>query len=109
MKNKFLIILLFFSFCSSQEMATDSQRNWCIAKFDQIEKLSVNFWSLDLEDRTLVAEFQQDIVTAIEIYENDYPDKELDWSWDGLEDGFLSNDNEYLKYCKIVADINEID
>ena len=90
-------------------MATDSQRNWCIAQFDQQEKLSDSFWLLDLEDRALVAEFQQDIVTAIEIYENDYPAKELDWSWDGLEDGFLSNDNDYLKYCKIVADINEID
>tara|TARA_B100001564_G_scaffold100118_1_gene82297 strand:+ start:1033 stop:1362 length:330 start_codon:yes stop_codon:yes gene_type:complete len=109
MKKTFLIISLFFSFCSSQDMATDSQRNWCIAQFDQQEKLSDSFWLLDLEDRALVAEFQQDIVTAIEIYENDYPAKELDWSWDGLEDGFLSNDNDYLKYCKIVADINEID
>ncbi len=90
-------------------MATDSQRNWCIAQFEQQEKLSDSFWLLDLDDRALVLEFQQDIVTAIEIYENDYPDKELDWSWDGLEDGFLSNDNDYLIYCKIVADINEID
>ena len=48
MKKSFLIIsLLIFSFCASQDMAsdymaTDSQENWCLGKADLIKSYIIN-------------------------------------------------------------------
>ena len=98
MKKTFLIISLFFSFCSSQDIATDSQRNWCYSAISELNQ--------GLQDteryRTLFVTF----ASAIKLYENDSGNKVNSST---LKASIENNSNNALELCKVWAEMNQVD
>jgi hypothetical protein len=50
--KKYIIFVLFFAFCSNNNLATDAQSNWCVAKADLISRYT--FESYRLKDNYVV-------------------------------------------------------
>ena len=92
-----------------QLLASDKQRSWCISQFDQWDRYLAKLSLLDDDEKKWFREFQRDKVTTYEIYSNDNPNKEISLKGENQIKGLLSNDNDYLRYCKILADINDIE
>ena len=108
-----------FLFCQSpqesineQLLASDKQRSWCIDQLDQGDRFLANYLFIDSDDEKWLREHFRDTATAAEIYKNDHPDSPIfgdNAIYDDIQSGLLSNDNDYLRYCKILADINDVD
>ena len=115
----------FFLFCQSPQdssnnqapqdsindklLASDKQRSWCIDQFDQWKRYQPNIRVLDDDQKKWFQEFNSDTVTASKIFKNDYPDAEENiYDIDATINGLYSNNYAYLRYCKILADINDI-
>ena len=97
MKKTFLIISLFFSFCSSQDMATDSQRNWCYGAL--LETINDNQLKLKYLDAH--------ILYASENESNDIPNTISDIG--KFRTNLGQNNEDSLRICKIWADMNGIE
>jgi hypothetical protein len=127
MKKTFLIIsLLTFSFCSSQDMATDSQENWCLGKANLIKSSTVNSrFRSSIADGTKaeVGQSYSYFITALEVLEERI-DESTDENFNvntligrgSIEDymetyvNALNSDGEEYKYasqlCKIWEEIS---
>ena len=98
-----IVFLLIFISCSSSttELATNSQRNWCYGKVQYLQSLIGTFKTLSDEERFLVFSYND----SFDLYEKDFG-IDLNSSYSGFEDGLINNTDEYLKICKIWADMN---
>tara|TARA_Y100000389_G_scaffold81319_1_gene77871 strand:- start:365 stop:820 length:456 start_codon:yes stop_codon:yes gene_type:complete len=106
--KKFTLILIFsilITNCSQDNIANDSERNWCIGKAQRADNLLLFMKSDNNEAlRTEYFDIISEIGTAEIIYRNDY-----DSNPPGLlkvKEELLSNDEEALRFCKIWTDIS---
>lgn len=106
--KKFTLILIFsilITNCSQDNIANDSERNWCIGKAQRADNLLLFMKSDNNEAlRTEYFDIISEIGTAEIIYRNDY-----DSNPPGLlkvKEKLLSNDEEALRFCKIWTDIS---
>ena len=100
-----LILLILFTNCSQDNIANDSERNWCIGKIQRSNDLTrMMKYDSNQALRTEWSEISSQFNGAVEIYNND-SDSLLDLSQ--VKTGFLSNDEEALRLCKIWTDIAE--
>ena len=109
--TKILILaIIIFANCTSQDLANDSQRSWCIAREVKIGNL-VEKWSLSnqytQEELDFIDEYRVTHFAALDIYENDY---QVDLSnYSNHLTKLYDNEDAALRICKIDADINNID
>tara|TARA_X000001036_G_C20301576_1_gene652585 strand:+ start:264 stop:560 length:297 start_codon:yes stop_codon:yes gene_type:complete len=98
MKKTFLIIsLIVFSFCSSQDIASDSQRNWCYGA---------------IVESTLDPQLKLKYIDAHMLYGNESESKEIPNTASEIYEfrtNLEQNNEESLRICKIWADMSGID
>ena len=103
-KFTLITLLILFTNCAQDNVANDSERNWCIGKAQRGETLLLLMKSDSNEAlRTEYFDIIFEIGTAEIIYRNDY-----DSNPPGLlkvKEKLLSNDEEALRFCKIWTDI----
>ena len=101
-----IILLILFAYCSQDNVANDSERNWCIGKQKRVDYLLLIMKSDD--NRALRTEFLdiiQSLGTAEKIFRNDYDSDPPDIL--NIEKYLLSKDEDALRLCKIWTDIAE--
>ena len=106
--KKFTLILIFsilITNCSQDNIANDSERNWCIGKAQRADNLlSLMKTDNNQATRTQYFDIIYELGAASMIYRNDY-----DLDPPGLleiKENLLSNDEEALRFCKIWTDIS---
>ena len=106
--KKFTLILIFlilFTNCSQDNIANDSERNWCIGKVLRADNLLAMMKTNSSQAiRTEWNDILYQIGSASTIYNNDYASNPLGLS--EIKKGLLSNDEEALRFCKIWTDIS---
>ena len=106
--KKFTLILIFsilITNCSQDNIANDSERNWCIGKVQRADNLLAMMKTNSSQAiRTEWSDIIHQIGSASTIYNNDYDSNPLGMS--EIKKGLLSNDEEALRFCKIWTDIS---
>ena len=106
--KKFTLILIFsilITNCSQDNIANDSERNWCIGKVQRADNLLAMMKTNSSQAiRTEWSDIIYQIGSASTIYNNDYDSNPLGLS--EIKKGLLSNDEEALRFCKIWTDIS---
>lgn len=104
MKKYYLIIsLLIFSFCSSQDMATDSQRNWCYyhAEYLTVSRTRIEFLDVNIQQSWKSFDVANELAFKKDII--------IDSTRNNFQTLIGDNEENSLKICKIWADMNDAD